>query len=57
VPDGLRYISHGDGTVTVSVCARLHVEQARPIFRMLMDAGLDGAAEAERDDDDGGTTT
>jgi hypothetical protein len=41
-PSGLRYVSHGDGTVSVSVSVRLPASHARPLFRMLMDAGLDG---------------
>jgi hypothetical protein len=37
----LAYEGHGDGTATVTVRARLPIEQAKPLFRLLLDAGID----------------
>lgn len=37
----LAYEGHGDGTATISVRARLPVDQAKPLFRLLLDSGVD----------------
>jgi len=37
----LAYEGHGDGTATISVRARLPVDQAKPLFRLLLDSGID----------------
>jgi hypothetical protein len=55
-PYGLRYVSHADGTVTVAVSVRLPARHARPLFRMLMDAGLDGDGD-QLETSNGGSTT
>jgi hypothetical protein len=55
-PSGLRYVSHADGTVTVSVSVRLPARHAKPLFRMLMDAGLDGDGD-QLETSNGGSTS
>lgn len=37
----LAYEGHGDGTATVMVRARLKLAQAKPLFRLLLDSGID----------------
>jgi hypothetical protein len=37
----LSYNAHGDGTVTIALNARLPVDVAKPLFRTLMDTGID----------------
>jgi transcriptional regulator with XRE-family HTH domain len=37
----LTYEGHGDGTATIAVKARLPLDQAKPLFRLLLDSGID----------------
>jgi len=37
----LSYEGHGDGTASIRVQARLPLAQAKPLFRVLMDSGID----------------
>jgi hypothetical protein len=37
----LAYEGHGDGTASITLRARLPLEQAKPLFRFLLDAGID----------------
>jgi hypothetical protein len=41
----LAYEGHGDGTASITLRARLPLEQAKPLFRLLLDAGIDMATD------------